>query len=213
MRYWLSLAICGYRSLAWKGVVIVGEDPAKRTHRGGGHLVAFDTRDGKVRWERDFPAGDFNKGKDFPDRCILGGRLYITDGDSCLVLDAITGRDCGRLEAPEASRGWSYLAASDGRLYGAAHDRRTVFCVEAATGRELWSRRIEDGVYLPALSAGRMYLAPGGGALIECAAQRAEATRELFAAALGAAWTVQLVRDLTGRQRAVRVTPLAAAED
>jgi outer membrane protein assembly factor BamB len=154
-----------FKPLAWRDFVVVGADPAKRTHRGGGRLVSFGAADGKVRWERDFPAGDFYKAKGFPDRCILGGRLYLTDGQACLVLDAATGRDLGRLEAPELARGWSYLAASAGRLYGAARDGRTVFCVESATGRTVWARPVEGGVFLPALSDGRMHLASGTGEL------------------------------------------------
>ena len=154
-----------YKPLAWKDLVIVGAEPERRTHRGGGRLLAFDSAGGAVRWTRDFPAGDFYKAKGFPDRCIVDGRLYLTDGESCLVLDAATGRELARFEPPESARGWSYLAAAGGSLYGAARDGRTVFCVEAAGGRPVWSRPVEPGVFVPALAGGKLYCATGAGAL------------------------------------------------
>ncbi len=154
-----------FKPLAWKSVVVVGAEPSRRTHRGGGRLVALDAADGKVRWERDFPAGDFYKAKSFPDRCIVGGRIYVTDGEACLVLDANTGRDVARFDAPESSLGWSYLAASGERLFGAARDGRAVFCVDARTGGTVWTRTVEAGVFVPALSGGRLCFATASGEL------------------------------------------------
>ncbi|MBN2358271.1 MAG: protein-(glutamine-N5) methyltransferase, release factor-specific, partial [Deltaproteobacteria bacterium] len=57
------------------------------------------------------------------------------------------------------------------------------------------------------------HLVATGCAAVECAAQRAAATRDLFAAALGAPWSVRLASDLAGRGRAVVVEPRSAAED
>ena len=109
-----------FKPLAAQGLVIVNAAPEKKTFRGGGQLLAFDAETGEVRWQRSFPAGDFTKSLGFPDRCIRGGRLYVTDGRRCLVLDAATGRDLAALEPPEGAAGWKYLAAAGERLYGAS---------------------------------------------------------------------------------------------
>ncbi len=154
-----------YKPLAWKRLVLVGAHPRRRTHRGGGRVLAFDAASGELRWQREFPAGDFYKAKGFPDRCIAGGRLYLTDGEECLVLDAAGGRELARYAPPEDAAGWSYLTAAEGRLYGASRDGRTVFCLEAASGKVLWSRRAGGRVFVPALADGRLYLATHKGDL------------------------------------------------
>ncbi|HOX05802.1 MAG TPA: PQQ-like beta-propeller repeat protein [Planctomycetota bacterium] len=155
-----------FKPLAWKGLVVVGADPDKKTHRGGGRLTAFGATDGRVVWERDFPSGDFYKAKGFPDRCISDGRMYVTDGEACLVLEVASGRDLARIEAPGDALGWSYLAASDGKLYGTGRDGRAVFCIDAQTGSAIWTRRMEGSVFVPALAGGRLYCATGGGELL-----------------------------------------------
>ncbi len=159
-----------YKPLAWKQLVLVGADPLRRTHRGGGRLLAIDGLTGKVRWKKTFPGGDFYKAKGFPDRCIAGGMLYLTDGEECLVLDAASGRELTRYAAPEDAAGWNYLTASEGRLFGVSRDGRTAFCLEAATGKVLWCRETGGRVFIPALADGRLYLATGAGDLVALSA-------------------------------------------
>lgn len=145
------------KPLAWKDLVIIGTRPTHLSRRGGA-LVAFDARDGRVRWRRSFASGDLYKAKGFPDRCIQDGRFYLTDGDRCLVFEAATGRELAAFEPPEEAIGWGYLTAFGSRLYGAARDGRTVFCLDATSGRPLWSRPAGGAVFVPALSDGRLYL-------------------------------------------------------
>jgi outer membrane protein assembly factor BamB len=166
-----------YKLLAWKRLILVGAHPRRRTHRGGGRLLAFDSVSGEMRWQRDFPAGDFYKAKGFPDRCILDGILYVTDKSSCHVLELNSGRQLRRLEPPDDALGWSYLTAEGDRLYGLSRDGRTLFCVAALTGRQVWSRSLGGRAFVPALSAGRLVVATASG---ELAAFRATDGLELW---------------------------------
>jgi outer membrane protein assembly factor BamB len=152
--------------------------------------VALDAASGAVRWERSFESGDFHKGKRFPDRCVAGGKLYVTDGQECLVMDAASGRVLARYAPPEPAGGWSYLTSFAGKLYGTSRDGRTVFGIDAADGRALWTRRVEAGVHVPALSGRRLYLATGAGDLL-CLDVRSglEVWRRERAAPAGRSWT------------------------
>jgi len=147
-----------FKPLAWKELLIVGLVEARRGRVEGGRLVALEVESGVERWSRSFENGDFLKAKGFPDRCVAEGRLYLTDGRRCLVLDAATGEDLAAYAPPEGAAGWAYLAAAGARLYGTAKDGGSVFCVDAATGRTVWSRRVAGRVYVPAIARGRLYL-------------------------------------------------------
>jgi len=153
-----------YKPLAWRDLVIVGTGPTRRTVRGGGRILAVDARTGERRWRRDFAAGDFYKSKGFPDRCILAGRLYVTDGSGCLVLDAASGATVRRLDPPRGAGSWGYLAAAGGRLYGVSVDGNSVFSVDADSGRCAWTRRAK-GAFVPALAAEALYVQETSGLL------------------------------------------------
>jgi len=155
-----------YKPLAWKDLVIIGTRLTRRSYRGGGAIEAVEIRSGGRRWRREFRSGDFYKAKAFPDRCIEGGRLFVTDGSGCLVLDAMTGRDLGRFDPPAESLGWWFLTASESRLYGAARDGRTIFCLDARTGETIWSRSLRAAVFVPALCGGSLYAYSDTGALL-----------------------------------------------
>ena len=179
-----------FKPLAWRDLIIVGAGPEHRTHRGGGRLVALDAGSGDVRWEHSFVGGDFRKDdKRFPDRCLAGGKVYITDGHDCIVLDAVSGRQLAVLAPPGEANGWGYLTADAGRLYGASRDGRTLFALEADGGRTLWTRRVAGGVHVPALREGRIYLASGDGSLLAVDARTgAEVWRRAGAVPAGRSW-------------------------
>jgi outer membrane protein assembly factor BamB len=158
------------KPLAAGGLIIVSAEPKIRTFRGGGRLVAYRTDSGAVRWEREFPSGDFYKATGFPDRCIHASRLYVTDGRCCRVLDAATGRDLAAIEPPEGAAGWRYLSTEGDRLFGTSGDGRTAFAVDAATGRRLWSRKLDAAAFVPALAGGRLLLHTEDGSLMALAA-------------------------------------------
>jgi outer membrane protein assembly factor BamB len=133
--------------------------------RGGGGLVAFDAETGRVRWRREFESGDFLKAKAFPDRCLHEGRLYVADGESCLALDAATGKLLREIAPPAGVAGWSYLAAGGGRLYGCSRDGLKVFCVDAARASGLWCRKLARATFVPALSGETLFVHTDDGAV------------------------------------------------
>lgn len=149
-----------FKPLAYKGLVIVNADPEEKAQTdGGAQLIAFDADTGGVRWKRSFRKGDFAKAMEFPDRCIRDGR-------DCIVLDAATGQPVARLAPPEDASGWKYLTAARDRLYGTSADGRTVFSVDAASGRRVWSRAIDGATFVPALAEGRLLLHTERGTLL-----------------------------------------------
>ena len=152
-----------YKPLVWKGTVVVGTGATFR--RRGGGLAAFDAGSGKALWSRTFPSGDFYKAKGFPDRCVREGRLYVTDGERCIVLDAAKGTELARFAPPEGVKGWGYLSARGGRLFGVARDGGAAFSVDASSGRVLWTRRLSAPVFVPALSGSHLYVHTLGGAV------------------------------------------------
>lgn len=162
----VSGPVGAYKPLAWGDLVVVGAGPADRRRRAGGRLLAFEASTGRPLWRREFSSGDFYKHKGLPDRCIQDGKLYVADGARCLVLDAATGRDLARLAPPPGAAGWRYLSADRERLYGTGGDGRTVFCLRAADGRPLWTRRPGGAVFMPALADGRLYLHTDRGSLL-----------------------------------------------
>ncbi len=166
-----------YKLLAWERLIVVGARPGRRTHRGGGRLLAFDSISGEMRWQRDFSTGDFFKAKGFPDRCILKGVLYVTDKSACLALEINSGRLLRRMEPPDDAVGWSYLTGEGEMLYGLSRNGQKLFCVEALTGRKVWSRSIGGQAFVPALSDGRLLVATESG---ELAAFSAASGRELW---------------------------------
>lgn len=153
-----------HKPLLWKDLIVVGTQVPDHAgtskgprHRGGG-LLALDARTGAVRWRREFPRGDFYKERHYPDRGILGGNLYVTDGDCCRVLDARTGTESGTILPPEGANGWSYLAADGGALFGLARDGRTAFSIELSTGACRWTRALGEAAHLPALACGTFFV-------------------------------------------------------
>jgi outer membrane protein assembly factor BamB len=145
-----------YKPLVWKRTVVVGTGATFR--RRGGGLAAFDAESGKTLWSRDYPSGDFYKAKGFPDRCVRDGRLYVTDGERCIILDVATGREITCFAPPGGVKGWGYLSAQGQRLFGVARDGGAAFGVDASSGRILWKRRLAAPVFVPALSGDRLYV-------------------------------------------------------
>ncbi|MCK6473956.1 MAG: PQQ-binding-like beta-propeller repeat protein [Planctomycetes bacterium] len=153
-----------HKPLLWKDLIVVGTQAPDLSgttkgprHRGGG-LLALDARTGAVRWRKEFLRGDFYKERHYPDRGILGGKLYITDGDCCRVLDAHTGAESETIRPPEGANGWSYLAADGGALFGLARDGRTAFSVDLSTGACRWTRPLAESAHLPALGSGTLFV-------------------------------------------------------
>ncbi|MBL8026054.1 MAG: PQQ-binding-like beta-propeller repeat protein [Fibrobacteres bacterium] len=134
-----------YKPLAWNGLIIAGKGYGK-----GGGLIAFDAVTGELKWEQSFSSGDLFKNRRFPDRCILGNRLYMTDGEVCHVVNPLTGDKLGTF-APLKGEGWSYLSASGTSLLGLSKDGRTLFSINKDDGSLQWSQKLPSPSFVPAL--------------------------------------------------------------
>jgi outer membrane protein assembly factor BamB len=133
-----------YKPLLWNNILIVNAASHHKTHRGGGCLIAVDAKKGVRLWKRDFLSGDFHKENGFPDRCLLKGKLYITDGYDCLVLDAATGKTLSVISPPEEAGTWKFLTEHSGLLYGVSRSGRSLFCINPLSARIIWNTRIAD---------------------------------------------------------------------
>ncbi|MCX7805816.1 MAG: hypothetical protein N3A38_11595, partial [Planctomycetota bacterium] len=94
-----------YKPLAWRNYIIVGS--VETAWNEGCRFVAFDAETGAKRWECTFHEGDFYKGRDFPDRCIVDGVLYASDGRRCVAVDARTGAFLKAYRPPVGASGWT----------------------------------------------------------------------------------------------------------
>jgi outer membrane protein assembly factor BamB len=199
-----------YKPLVWKSTVVVGTGPTFR--RRGGGLAAFDAESGRALWSRTFPSGDFYKAKGFPDRCVREGRLYVTDGERCIVLDAAKGTELARLAPPEGVKGWGYLSARGERLFGVARDGGAAFSVDASSGAVIWTRRLAAPVFVPALSGGRLYVhTPDGAVEALDAANGSTVWRSDGATTGGKAWMYAHGERVVVLSEGGHVTLLAAA--
>jgi outer membrane protein assembly factor BamB len=145
-----------FKPLAWQDMVVLTAITPSRK-REGCRLLAFHPATGERIWAREFDSGDFYKAKKFPDRCIERGRLYITNGQACLVINPANGNIEKTFQPPAGAAGWGYLTAYGPNLYGASADGRALFAVNATSGKMVWCRNIAGSVHLPALTPRALY--------------------------------------------------------
>lgn len=80
-------------------------------------LIARNGYNGTVLWERDLPDGYLAHRSAFVATQDI---FYMIDGDSCLLLDARTGQERGRIRIPGMEGDWKWMAIKDGILYALA---------------------------------------------------------------------------------------------
>jgi outer membrane protein assembly factor BamB len=112
----------------------------------GGILTAFDAKDGRVVWQKDF-AGRF-KATAPPfgtsmSPLIAGGRLIVHagghDGGSLIAFDPASGTEKWVLEGDGPSYSSPILTTFDGQDQIVLQVHRKIMGVDPATGRALWS--------------------------------------------------------------------------
>jgi len=150
-----------YKPLAWNHLGIVGT-PGNNypPFRKGGGLAALDARNGRRCLAEDFHAGGglFQSQRVprslYPAAVNLHHRLAALPRSWTLA----SGEELAVFAAPGEAEGWSYLGAQNDRLYGVSRDGRTVFCVDRSSGAKVWCCSAGGRVFIPALSAGRLFL-------------------------------------------------------
>jgi len=83
-------------------------------------LIARNGYNGIVLWERDLPSGYLAHRSAF---VATKDVFYMIDGDSCLMLDARTGREKGRIRIPGLEGDWKWMAMQDGVLFALAGEK------------------------------------------------------------------------------------------
>lgn len=157
---------------------------------------AIDSRSvGRLRrlWRFTLPEQPTFSGVVASTPLVLGGRVYVqTLRSNVYALDADTGAVVWKLKLDRESGGPNGLSAGDGRLFGSTDT--TVFALEPASGRRVWTRRLtsarEPIDMAPAVAGGLVF--------IGSTAQRAGGKGRLYAldAATGRVrWSLTTVRD------------------
>ncbi|MHC4404354.1 MAG: PQQ-binding-like beta-propeller repeat protein, partial [Planctomycetota bacterium] len=75
---------------------------------------------GTVLWQRDLPDGYLSHRSAF---IATKDIFYMMDGDGCLMLDARTGEEKGRIRIPGLEGDWKWMAMKDGVLYAMAGEK------------------------------------------------------------------------------------------
>lgn len=77
-------------------------------------LIARNGYNGTVLWERKLPDGFLAHRSAF---VATDDVFYLLDGDGCLMLDAATGAEKGRIRIPDLDGDWKWMVIEDGVLY------------------------------------------------------------------------------------------------
>jgi len=134
--------------------------------QGTGNIRAYDVYNGLFLWEYKNPGairtGVFNN-EDVSNLAAATDALFVAVGDTCLELDAATGKVRAQHKVPKAAddktRAWGFVACDDGMLFGTSTirsglspERRrrglvigsatdVIFAVDRSTGKRLWSHK------------------------------------------------------------------------
>ena len=100
-------------------------------------VTARNAYNGQVLWTRKLPEGYLVHRSAF---IAIGNVFYLMDGDGCLLLDAETGKEVGRITVPGLKGGWNWMAMKEGVLYVQAGDKvEPAVTKHVESGRDHWS--------------------------------------------------------------------------
>jgi outer membrane protein assembly factor BamB len=83
-------------------------------------LIARNGYNGTMLWQRDLPDGYLSHRSAFVATKDI---FYMIDGDSCIMLDARTGKEKGRIRIPGLEGDWKWMAMKDGVLFAMAGEK------------------------------------------------------------------------------------------
>jgi outer membrane protein assembly factor BamB len=112
----------------------------------GGILTAFDAKDGRIAWQKDFTGRFKATAPPFGTSMsplVVGGRLIVHagghDGGALIAFDPATGTEVWTLDGDGPSYSSPILTRFDGQDQIVIQVHRKILGVDPATGRALWS--------------------------------------------------------------------------
>jgi outer membrane protein assembly factor BamB len=117
-------------------------------------LFALDPKTGEILWDNmvnDQPAvGGIEGAPAIADGKIFAGYLQYEGHGGLIALDGETGALLWHIEVTKFSP-YSPITYADGRLY-VGFENKTLYCVDAATGKNIWSKQTVDLPYAAPLA-------------------------------------------------------------
>jgi outer membrane protein assembly factor BamB len=114
-------------------------------------VMTYDSYNGTLLWKRDIPGAMRTRLKRYECGNLAASEdsFFIAVNDTCLRLDAETGKTLATYSMPsasdDASSAWGYLAYVDGVLYGSTMTQqgvsRSVFAIDSTDGELLWKHK------------------------------------------------------------------------
>lgn len=111
-------------------------------------LLARNGYNGTILWQRKLPDGYLAHRSAY----VATDELFYMidpDGEGCVMLDAETGREKGRIELPDHPGQWKWMAMQDGKLFvllGEQKDPAETTVVRSEFGHWSWGE-LSDGYY------------------------------------------------------------------
>jgi len=136
------------------GIVVVGQTVyMRRDEAKGANVAAIDTATGRSRWQGRFAVRGYLAADRHRVYCLADGAggtldLVALNADDGAELWRFARDRPRRMEAPGRP-----VALARGRICWAAH--RTIYCLDAASGRVVWTRALPDEGALSSLVADR----------------------------------------------------------
>jgi outer membrane protein assembly factor BamB len=125
-------------------------------------IVAVKLDDGKERWRFPWPGeSDVNSATPL----VVGNRLLLAASDAGVLLEPVVSGEPKKVWGPMAAMNtyWATAVSHDGRLYGICDEH--LQCVEAATGKLVWSQK-NFGTGDLTLADGNLYILTIAGDLV-----------------------------------------------
>jgi outer membrane protein assembly factor BamB len=150
---------------------VQGLDDVRALNAYNGHLLwklRFESTSRRYHSRNGLMAGVSVSG---PNMCTDGKMLYFHNGAVCLRVDGASGRKLGEIKVPPDENGdtglWGFIACDGGLLFGSVADggfditkrkiyseSRTLFALDAKTGRPKWRYEAKKSIRHNAVAVG-----------------------------------------------------------
>ena len=107
-----------------------------------GELLAYDIRNGRIRWQRYLNIG--NSSPVLAD--VVSDIFFVGDGQNTVwALDGLTGKVVWKYVFPDDTTDISDIVINNGILYAATAPKIYVAAIDASSGTEIWRRENDLG--------------------------------------------------------------------